>query len=101
MRQIGFLERVAQALDERAVRNGVEAPAPKKALLFCKSLNHLYEIAACSRGRRGGDQVLEAVVGRCFNHSVARLHILTERLQVEKGYGLPRGKPFITGIVMV
>ena len=83
MHQNGFLARAAQALDERSVQNTIKTLKPKKAVVLSKSLNHLYSLATCSDGCRGGDHVLEAIVGRCFNHSLGSLRMISDNLYDE------------------
>lgn len=83
MDQNGFLERATQALDKRSIRNAIKTLQPNKAALLSKSLNHLYSIATCSDGCRSGNHVLEAIVGRCFNHSLGSLRMISDNLYDE------------------
>lgn len=77
------LEQMTQALDARRVRIAVEAFPPDKKRLLGASLSHLYAISTCSRSCSGGDHLLEAIVGRCCNHSIGALRMIADHLYDE------------------
>jgi hypothetical protein len=94
-----FFQQVSSSLDSRTV-GAMSSLDERKTALFGTSLSYLYQISTCSPSCRGGDHILEALSGRCFNHSVGSLRLISDYLY-DESLNLTRSIAEITNLMFL
>ena len=94
-----FYQLVEKNLNSRKVLKSSEF-GELKAPLFGESLNILYEISTCVPTCRGGNHVLEAIAGRCFNHAIASYRLISDCL-FDESLNLTRSIAEITNLMFL
>lgn len=94
-----FFERVAATLDSRRM-SSLRQFGVRKVALLGTSLSYLYQISTCANGCSGGDHVLEALSGRCFNHAEGSLHLISAFLY-DESMNLTRSIAEVTNLMFL
>jgi hypothetical protein len=94
-----FYEVMKKNLNSRSLLNPEEFGGIK-AELFGESLEILYKISTCKPVCYGGNHVIEAIAGRCFNHAIASFRLISDCL-FDESLNLTRSIAEITNLMFL